>query len=485
MRVLFCVADIFLGEPHGVLQLAAIAKNIGHQVKLCSLKQKTLPDILRIWAPNVLAYSTMSPEVGLFKMADEQVRDWAADKRVLRVMGGAHATYFPEVLNEFGLDAICIGEGDHAFPELLRRFENGDCLSGIPNILACGDKLEGLQIELISKLEELPFIDRRLYYEVAPHYELLAVRGFMTGRGCPYNCSYCHNHAFNELFKHAGKIIRRRTVDHVLDEMKAVLKEAPHVRLIKISDDTFAHVIDEWLSAFLTRYKHEINLPFYCLMRSNTLTKKMAQLLKEAGCISVCMSVESGNEQVRNTLLNRGLSDKQVVESFENARQYHLHTYGNTLLALPGTKFANDLESFLFTKRLKMTVPTFGIFSPYPKTRLYEYAMAQGQLPTDFKFDHYANRESALNSFSPIEKRMQLNLAYMGTLFCDLPDFFYPFIKWLLRLPFGIIYKRIGPAYMILKLSLFIFPKTYPLNPVLIWSVLSQSVRFFSDSKEE
>jgi len=483
MRILICVADVFLGEPNGVLQLAAIAKREGHEVKLLALRRHSLLQELEHWNPDVIAYSAMSPEIPLFRKADALVCSWAEDRRVLRVMGGAHATYFPHILAELGLDAICIGEGDRALPELVRRFAANKSLSGIPNILVPGDNPDTIRKELISNLDELPFIDRELYYSVVPHYRMLAMRGFMTGRGCPYECTYCHNHAFKKLFQGCGKIVRRRSVSHVLAEMQEVLRQAPYLRLIRIADDTFAHTIDDWLREFLDRYQRDINLPFYCLMRSNTLTDKMAKLLRQAGCISICMAVESGNERVRNEILRRGLTDKVVIESFANARRYGLYTYGNTLLALPGTTFADDLESFCFTKRLKMTVPTFGIFSPYPQTRLTSYAIDIGSLPADFDFQHYAGRESPLLSFSPLEKRMQLNLVYLGPLFCDLPDSFLPILRLLLRLPLASLYKYIGTMYMVIKAGYFIFPNIYPKNPLKLLRLLRRSTRFFTEPK--
>ncbi len=168
MRILFCVADVFVGEPHGVLQLSAIARKYGHEVRLTSLSQKNLRTTLDEWNPDVVAYSAMSPEIKVFLSADETVRAWSQGKRVLRIMGGAHATYFPEVLTEFDLDAICVGEGDNAFPEVLHRFESRGSLSGIPNVLARGDDISDLKKELISDLDNLPFIDRELYYEAAP-----------------------------------------------------------------------------------------------------------------------------------------------------------------------------------------------------------------------------------------------------------------------------------------------------------------------------
>jgi len=473
MKVLFCVGNVFVNEPSGVMQLAAIARRDGHEVKLAPLRQKGFPNLLKQWSPDVLAYSAMSCEIPMFKVADAQARAWAQGRRVLRVMGGPHATYFPGIVDELELDAVCLGEGDRAFPELLRRFECRESLSGIPNILVRGDAPKDLKKELIADLDALPFIDREVYYEAAPPFRALATRGFMTGRGCPYDCSYCHNHVFNEMFKGCGKTIRKRSVEHVIAEMKEVVSKAPHVRLIRMGDDTFAHTIDEWLISFLTRYKREINLPFYCLMRSNVLTDEMARLLRDAGCISIGMSVESGNERIRNTILHRGLTDKEIVDSFANAHRYGLRTYGCALVAIPGAKFSDDFDSFLFTKKLRMTVPAFSIFSPYAKTRLCEYALAHGDLPPDFEFDHHASRESALLSFSPLEKRMQVNLMYMGTLLCDLPDSWSPFIKLLLRLPLTFAYKYIGLIYQFLKIGIFVFPGVYPKNPLtrcyLLW----------------
>lgn len=485
MRILFCVADIFLGEPNGVLQLAAIVKHNGHEVKLLALRRQSLSLLLTQWNPDVIAYSAMSPEITLFRLADAQVCTWAQGRRVLRVMGGAHATYFPQILTDLGLDAICIGEGDKAFPELIRCFACEEPLSGIPNILVPGDDPVTIPKELISDLDELPFIDRESYYEAAPNYRFLAMRGFMTGRGCPYDCSYCHNHAFKKIFRNCGKIVRRRSVDHVLAEMQETLRQDSHVRLIKISDDTFAHIIDDWLIEFLDRYQREINLPFYCLMRSNTLTDEMANRLSKAGCISIGMSVESGNERIRNEILRRWLTDKMVIDSFTNARRYGLHTYGNTLLALPGTTFADDFQSFCFTKKLKMTVPTFGIFSPYPRTRLTDYAMELGALPVDFDYQHHAERQSALLSFSSKEKRMQLNLTYLGTLFCDLPDAFIPVLRTLLRWPLGWLYKYIGAAYTVIKTGLFIFPNIYPRHFLQVFRLFSESIRYFTGPKGE
>lgn len=487
MKILFIVSDIFMGEPLGVMQLSAILKQARHATKMVSIKKHSLKEALSSFNPDAIAYSTMSPDVPFFRKADKVVRDWAAKtgKKILRTAGGPHPTFFPEFLTEMELDAVCIGEGDRAILEMIRRYENGESLAGIANVMVLGDKLEDIKKELIEDLGRLPYTDRDLYYEAMPMYRSLRMRGFMVGRGCPYACTYCHNHAFKEIFKGCGRIVRRRPVDNVIDEMKQVVVKYGPVKLLKISDDTFAHTIDSWLREFIEKYRKEIRLPFYCLMRSNTLTEEMAKLLKSAGCVSVGMSVESGDEEIRNKLLNRGISDEVVINSFKYARKYGISTYGNTLLALPGTNFEDDYKSFLFTKKLKMTAPTFGVFNPYPKLALTDWAIEKGYLDPDYEQDHVFGNKSPLKSLTEEEKEMQLRLSYLGPLFSDLSDSFLPLFRRLLRINGLFIYKPIGYAYLIIKTGLFIFPKIYPLNPLVIFKVFLQSLKFFTPKRNE
>ena len=68
---------------------------------------------------DLVAYSVMTSHEYMFRDADAVARKWAHDRgrKLPRIMGGAHPTYFPEVLNELALDAICLGDGDFAIIE--------------------------------------------------------------------------------------------------------------------------------------------------------------------------------------------------------------------------------------------------------------------------------------------------------------------------------------------------------------------------------
>jgi radical SAM superfamily enzyme YgiQ (UPF0313 family) len=487
MKLLFIVSELILSEPIGVMQLSAICKKHNHSTKLISLKQHNLYAALKEYSPDVIAYSVMTPDANLFVETDKLVKDWmkSHNKSLVRLMGGPHPTYFPEILDKCGLDAVCMGEGDNAIAEVLTRLKTGSDLTGIPNILSRGMDKNETEKELIVDLDSLPFPDRDILYESVPQYRRMRLRSFLTSRGCPYNCTYCYNNTFNNMFKECGKIMRRRSVDNVIEEMRYVVKNYQPVKFIRFADDTFAHTVDGWLVEFLEKYRKEIGLPFYCLMRSNTLTEDMARLLSEAGCKSISMSIEAGNEHIRNTVLKRRLSNDMVVKSFENAKKFNIKTQSNTILGIPGTTLQHDFESFEFAKKLEPTVPTFSIFCPYPGTELTNYAIEKGLFDGSFDDNLKFYSKSALNCYTEKEKDMQKRLCLLAPIFCSLPDYFKPLLKLLVKLKLDRLYSLVGAVQYISALALKIFPQVYPLNPLTVLKVFGDSLRYRKTSTKE
>jgi radical SAM superfamily enzyme YgiQ (UPF0313 family) len=418
--------------------------------------------------PHVIAYSTMSPDIGIFRSNDDAVKKFISDKYLStkRIMGGPHPTYFRQVLKDFDLDAICIGEGDHAITKIVESLEKNIDLTGIPNIL-CRNSTDFTK-QIIHDLDELPFVDRDIYYDAAPDYRDVGIRSILTSRGCPYKCTYCFNHVYNEAFKDAGAILRRRSVGSVMEELKFLVRNYQPVRIIRFADDTFVFKADRWLNEFVERYKEEINIPFYCLMRSNTLTEKVAKMLSCAGCKSVGMSLETGREEVRNGVLKRNLSDELVNKSFSIARKYNLKTFGNSMLGIPGTTLEDDFYTVEYARQLKISVPTFGIFSPYPGTELTNYAVQTGMLDCTSIDFHMYRHKTILNCYTEKEKDIMLRLAYLGTFFCFLPGWCQPLLRVMVRLPLSGLYSLLNSLLLSYLLSSRIFPGAHPRKLSLI-----------------
>jgi len=428
----------------------------------------------------------MTPDIPAFKRADAIVRNWITrrNKPVPRIMGGAHPTFFPEVCDEMQLDAIVVGEGDNAMVRLLKAHEENEGFDGIPNVFPAGGSMEGVDLELIDDLDEIPFLDRDVFYDAVPHFRNFRLRSVKIGRGCPYRCTYCHNHVFNALFRKSGKIVRRRSVDSVMNELKHVVTNCGPVGQIRFGDDTFIYKIDDWVREFLRRYKEEINLPFYCLLRSNVITDEMVELLADAGCCSVSLSVESGREDVRNNILKRGISDEKARQSFATLRKYGIKTQTNSMLGLPGGTIEDDLLSFRFEKSLKPSVGQFSIWTPFPRTKLTDIANDGGCIPDDYNFENFLWSRSPLNSYSDKDKDIQLNLVHLGPLFCDLPEAFNPILEKILRAKPNKVFHVLGTSYTLFKYYISIFFSSIPKNPFTMARFLFGSLKYMVWSKE-
>lgn len=476
MRVLFVLNIPFALEPHGVMLLSAILKKAGHQVALALIQQGNLSNKIKKFKPDVIGYSVIGSEISAFEKADAQVRAYIQDtgQKIFRIMGGPHPTFNPHIIDQLRLDAICQGDGERAFPTLLERLDQGQSLEDIPNI-GLTSKGARLREKLSSEeLDQMPFADRALYYEAVPYVPRTGLRSFTTSRGCPYKCTYCYNNTYNRMFKECGPIVRRRSVENVIAEIEEVIKRFPPVKFIRFFDDNFSFRADDWLCEFAEKYPRRIGIPFYCLLRPNTFTEEMAQLLKEAGCYSISMAIETGSEHVRNAILNRGLSDDELRRAFDLTHKYGFNTYGNTMLGIPGTTLNDDFYSLDFARNLKITVPSFTVCSPSRGTELADYAVSHGFMDEDADFITRFGARSPLKVYTEKEKNIQTRMANLGTLYCTVPECLKPVVKAMIRGPLPLfITKRIGVGFIVFRLATKIFPHAIPKN---LWTIIKTAI---------
>jgi len=488
MKILFAASIPFAIEPLGLMTLIAICKKADHEVQLAFLRKEEITKRVERFAPDVVAYSTSTADIRLFEEADKRLRDYLAreernsqDRKrpPFRIMGGPHPTYTPAVIDALKLDAICQGDGDHALPELLRRLDAGQDLHGIPNIGLTADGAETK--ELVADLDDIPFADRDTYYQMVPYCRISGMRSIVTGRGCPYSCSYCFNHAFKELFEGCGRILRRRSVENVLEEIEYVRRYYPPLKLIRFSDDTFTHRVDAWLEEFCEKYPARIGAPFYCLMRPNTLTEDTAKLLAQAGCRAIGMSIESGSERLRGEVLHRPISDETIIHSFEVARKYKLRTYVSTMVAIPGSTLEDDFHSLEFSRSIQPSAAIFPICTPYRGTQLWKMAVDKGYLDKETDPVNKLGEATALTCFSPREKQTQLSICYLGPIYCAAPSFFRPILLRLIRanLPYPLV-KFIGANYMIYRIATRVFTEGIPRTPRSFFRLVYETVRYLS-----
>ena len=446
MRILFIFKSENFVAPIGPAVISAVAKKEGHETFLCEINQQDPLECIPRLKPDVIAYSSSTGESKHYVKVNEKIKEKYPD--MFTIMGGPHATFYPDQLKKTTLDALCVGEGEGATVDLLRALSVKRPISGIPNIYARDDTTFTVR-GLIEDLDTVPFPDYDLLYSSTPMMGHSLLKSFMTSRGCPYPCTYCFNHAWRKLYQGKGTIIRRHSVDYVLEDIDRVRKKWP-ISTVKFYDDVFSYRADAWLEEFSRKYKERIGLPFFILTRCDLLTEDMVKLLKYAGCRTISMSIEAGNPEVRGNLLKRPMTNGQIIDSHRLCEKYGIYTFTNCIIGLPGTTFAHDLESLDLSLKCKVDWGEFLQFHPYPNTELGDWTIGLGLYSPVYTDMHTSYQYiSPLNCFTTKEKNMQRNLAVLGPVVLVMPWTRALVVKVLLHFPMNFTFTL---AYHLAKM---------------------------------
>ena len=119
MKILFIYKNLYIYEFKGLPQLSSILKKHGHEVRLALSERENVSKIIKKWKPDIVGYSITT---GLHKYYLNLNRKLKEKANFYAVFGGPHATYFPEIIKEKGVDAVCIGEGEEAIIDLINKF---------------------------------------------------------------------------------------------------------------------------------------------------------------------------------------------------------------------------------------------------------------------------------------------------------------------------------------------------------------------------
>ena len=380
-------------EPLGIMSLAAVLRQAGHRCEFLDLTfERDLSRRVKESRPDIVAYSITTGRHAFYQKLNLALK---AECGFLALFGGPHATFFPEFIQENGVDVLCRGEGEGAIVDLTNALDAGADIRGILNLwVKDGGTIHRNPLRpLIADLDTLPFVARDLLdkYE---HYRRLHRRMILTGRGCPYRCTYCFNHSYNELYKGHGPVVRKRSVGHVIRELLEV-RARHNPRRFQFVDDTF--ILDrDWCVEFCDRYAREVRLPFIAYARVNLVTEDLVRRLKDAGCVTILYAIESGNDRIRNEILKRNISREQTLQAATLFRQHGLRTYAQNMVGLPDETLATALETVALNAACRPDYAWCSIFQPYPMTDLWTYCRDKGYLSGE-EFDDTYYKKSILN----------------------------------------------------------------------------------------
>ena len=355
--------------PMGIAYIAGVLEHTGNEVQILDLlvskySEEKISRKLEEYQPDIVGVTSVTMN---YPIASEILKVCkGVDKDIITVIGGPHVTFSAvETLNEAPwIDIVVRREGEQTMLDIV----NGKKLEDIAGIAFRSDgiKLTG-ERDLIYDLDELPLPARHLF-PLSRYHALDVHASIIAGRGCPYNCIFCVGS------KMGGRKARYRDPKLIADEIEQVL--AYGFKEVNFEDDLLTlnhrhvHALCDEIIARGLKFNWSV------FSRVDTVNPELLRRMKEAGCTWMLYGVESGNQQILDTVKKK-ITLEKIKEGVRLGKEAGIKIMASFIIGLPGETEETLNETVKFALELDTTWG-FNVLSPFPGTEVREKADEYG-----------------------------------------------------------------------------------------------------------
>ncbi|MCE5215130.1 MAG: B12-binding domain-containing radical SAM protein [Methanobacterium sp.] len=356
-----------VAPPLGIAYIAAVLEADGVEVKIIDapaleLDYETIQKEVINFSPDIVAITSVTPTLNSALKVAQMSKE--AHPGCLIILGGYHPTFtYQELLKNDFIDLIVRGEGEYTMLELVQSLQKREDLKRVKGI-ATKDFITPPR-PVIDDLDSIPFPARHLL--PMKDYKImnmkLPVGTLISGRGCPYQCSFCASSAMH------GQKLRLRSSGSVVDEMEHLVNDHK-AEMLAFMDDTFClnkkrinQICDEIKERKFDNY-------WGCTARVDTISEELLKKMKDAGCITLFLGVESADQQSLNEL-NKNITISKIKKTFELTKKLGVRTIASVVLGMPGDTRKSIENTIRFVKKLEPNYAVFSLATPYPGTDFY------------------------------------------------------------------------------------------------------------------
>jgi len=298
------------------------------------------------------------------------------DPSVITVIGGPHVSFTAKETLERApwIDIVVRGEGEETLVALIRALEGAANLRGVEGIAFREDGAVVLTAPRppIEDLNTLPLPARHLL-PLSKYRALGVPASVITSRGCPFNCIFC---SAPKMF---GRRVRFRDPKLVVDEMEMVNKELGF-KEIHFVDDTFTLNPRHAKAICNEIMARGLRINWHAYSRVDTINEELLKIMRLAGCYYICFGIESGAQQILDTI-KKGITvdeAKRVVRLCAEAGMEMLLSF---ILGLPGETPETARQTVALAREFRDKYGAkygFHLLAPLPGTEMREKADEYG-----------------------------------------------------------------------------------------------------------
>jgi len=166
-------------------------------------------------------------------------------------------------------------------------------------------------------------------------------------------------------------------VDQLIDEIKYLLKNFHGINTFIFDDDIFT--FDKaYIKDFCREYKKTCNIPFVVNAHVKMFDEELASDLKSANCIVVKFGVESGSENIRRSILNRHMTNKEIISAIQIVNKAGMHSSVFVIIGFPHETKENLYETIHLLSEARPGRFRWTFFFPYPGTKAHQISLVGG-----------------------------------------------------------------------------------------------------------
>lgn len=310
------------------------------------------------------------------------------------VLVGVHVSALPEQTLEISdqIDAVAFGEYDETLVELAAMLQNKNTtdralekISGLAFRSENGSIVKNKVCPYIEDLDGIPFVSSvyKKYLDIDPYFyghschPLVVI---VTGRGCPYKCTYC---VVPQTLQ--GHRYRKRSIESIVEEFLYIQKNFPGIKEIMIEDDTLTAdrnrcraLANALIDAKATK------IPWSANSRADVDYETM-RIMKKAGCRLFCVGFESGDQSILDNI-KKSITLEQIRKFIKDASKAKILVHGCFMVGNRGETKETLEKTLALAKELNPDTAQFFPIMVYPGTSDYQYYKEKGWIVTqDFR----------------------------------------------------------------------------------------------------
>jgi anaerobic magnesium-protoporphyrin IX monomethyl ester cyclase len=359
----------------------------------------------------------------------------------LIVAGGVNARSLAPRFFDAGVDLIALSEGDRTIVEIGAVLRQGSRdFGGVPGITmrVAGQIVSTRKVLVIDDLDELPvpawdLLPLDKYWAISrphggdfPPGQVIRYAEIMTSRGCPFACTYCHvsKESPDDVTGSIGSY-RVKSLERVVRELE-ILKGLG-TEYVFVEDDSLLAKKKRIIEIF--RAMRGMGLHFADVNGVNIVhlftnsggrlvpDRELLEMMVEVGFETLTLPFESANQRILDRYATRKWRTDRcdTVALVRACQDVGLTVSGNFMIGYPDESREEVFTTIEFAKKhidAGLNVALFFCVIPYPGCKLFDDAIANGQLDADFdpdimKWTNPVLKNTAISAAELMEIRRQ------------------------------------------------------------------------------